>query len=27
LVFFRGGFSLDPVGDAYATIGTGWGWG
>lgn len=27
LVFFRGGFELDPVGDAYATVGTGWGWG
>ena len=27
LVFFRGGFSLDPVGEAHATVGTGWGWG
>ncbi|WAX56351.1 flavin reductase family protein [Jatrophihabitans cynanchi] len=27
MIFFRGGFSLDPVGDAWDTLGRGWGWG
>lgn len=27
LVFYRGGFSLDPVGEAFDTVGRGWDWG